>query len=71
MEDVGQDDSCDEHSREIFPITQYRAQIFHHAATWGVNKFSFFVGTGGLMTDVRIHYACVIIFAEQFRHKYT
>lgn len=69
LEDVDQDDRSDELFREVLPRTQYRVQIFHRAATLGVNKVFFFGGTDGLITECRILYGCVIRFAEQFLHK--
>ena len=58
-------------SREPVPSTLYRAQVFHHAATLGVNSVLYVVGTGGSMTVRQILDAYYIEFAATFRHKYT
>lgn len=71
LDSVGMSEKSTALFRELVPTVPYCCQVLHHAATLGIKRVMYVVGTGGSITNGSILYVCYITFAELLRHSYT
>lgn len=71
LEHVGIAENSTKLFRELVPTSSYRAQVLHHAATLGLNKVLYVVGTCGSTSEGGVVYICHITFSQSLRHNYA